>query len=153
MIAIGKANTLSNVKSLYDAITRMIDRAPEWPNGTVIYQIEDRFYAGRRGACDQIIAEHNAVVILECGDLDEIFKDFGNCEDDAAWLLAHIIQDNLGKSHDKKYDDLLRRVREAVREVGFEAKITVADYHDGVMEADKILRLHLPELEEVKNDL
>jgi hypothetical protein len=95
MITIGKANTPINVKSLCDAVERMIDRAPEWPNGTVIYQIEDRFYCGRSGACDQIIAEHNAVVILECKDLDEIFKDFGNCEDDAAWLIAHIINVNL----------------------------------------------------------
>ena len=86
-----------NTKSLEHAIDRMIEKLPTWNDSAVIYQYDDgTFDCDPRSTYESVTREHPTIVIYECHDLDEIFPDFGNCEDDAAWLLAQIINNYFG---------------------------------------------------------
>jgi hypothetical protein len=87
-----------NTRSLLAAIERMIDELPHWREDAVIYQYacDGTFACDPRSTYDTVSREHETIVIFECHDLNDIFPDFGNCEDDAAWLLAEIINEQLG---------------------------------------------------------
>ena len=87
-----------NTISLLAAIERMIDELPHWHEDAVIYQYayDETFACDPRSAYDAVSREHETTVIFECHDLNDIFPDFGNCEDDAAWLLAQIINQQIG---------------------------------------------------------
>ncbi len=86
-----------NTKSLSDAIYRMIEKLPTWNDDAIIYQYDDGTFAcSPRSTYDAVSREHETIIIFECHDLNDIFPDFGNCEDDAAWLLAQIINEQLG---------------------------------------------------------
>lgn len=86
-----------NVKSLYSAIERMIEKLPTWREDAVIYQYDDgTFNCDPRSTYETVSREHETFIVYECHDLNDIFPDFGNCEDDAAWLLAQIINEQLG---------------------------------------------------------
>lgn len=85
-----------NTRSLLSAIERMIKRLPGWREDAVIYQYEDVIACDPRSVFETMSREHETRIIYECHDLDEIFPDFGNCEDDAPWLLAQIINQQLG---------------------------------------------------------
>lgn len=87
-----------NTKSLENAIDRMIEKLPGWNEDAIIYEHNDgTFDCDPRSTYETIAQEHPTTVITyECHSLDEIFPGFGNCEDDAAWLLAQIINKCLG---------------------------------------------------------
>lgn len=87
-----------NTISLLAAIERMIDELPYWREDAVIYQYvyDETFACDPRGTYDAVSREHETIVIYQCCDLNDVFPDFGNCEDDAAWLLAQIINERLG---------------------------------------------------------
>jgi hypothetical protein len=87
-----------NTKSLESAINRMIEKLPNWNDGAVIYQYDDgMFDCDPRSTYDNVVLRgENTTFVFACQCLDEIFPDFGNCEDDAAWLLAQIINEQLG---------------------------------------------------------
>lgn len=86
-----------NTISLLAAIERMIDELPHWNEDAIIYLYSDDTYAcDPRSTYNTVSREHEVVVVFECHDLDDVFPDFGNCEDDAAWLLAEIIREQLG---------------------------------------------------------
>ena len=81
----------------------MIAKLPTWHEDAVIYKFNDDSTFGfdeiacdPRSTYDTISREHETILIYECHDLNDIFPDFGNCEDDAAWLLAQIINEQLG---------------------------------------------------------
>jgi len=87
-----------NTKSLYSAIERMIDGLPTWREDAIIYQYAEsgEFACSPSSTYETVSREHKTIVVFECHDLNDIFPDFGNCEDDAAWLLAQIINEQLG---------------------------------------------------------
>jgi hypothetical protein len=90
-----------NAKSLYDAIKRMIEKLPDWNEDAIIYQdlwfgALDTYHCDPRSTYETVAREHETNMIFECHDLNDIFPDFGNEEDDAAWLLAEIIREQLG---------------------------------------------------------
>jgi hypothetical protein len=86
-----------NTRSLLAAIERMIDELPHWNEDAIIYLYDDDTYAcDPRSTYDTVSREHEVTMIFECHDLNDVFTDFGNCEDDAAWLLAEIIREQLG---------------------------------------------------------
>lgn len=87
-----------NTKSLYSAIERMIENLPNWREDAIIYQYTEsgEFACSPRSTYDTVSRENETIEIFKCHDLDDIYPDFGNCEDDAAWLLAQIIREQLG---------------------------------------------------------
>ena len=85
-----------NIKSLLDAINVMIEKLPTWNEDAIIYQYEDgTFTCSPRSTYNTVMYEHDITFVFECHDLNDIFPDFGNCENDAAWLLAQIIREQL----------------------------------------------------------
>ena len=85
-----------NTRSLLAAIEQMIEKLPAWSEDAIIYQYEDVITCDPRSVFETMSREHETRIIYECHDLDDVFPDFGNCEDDAAWLLAQIINEQLG---------------------------------------------------------
>lgn len=87
-----------NTKSLLSAIEHMIESLPTWQEDAIIYQYQDggNYACSPRSTYDTVSREHDVTMIFECHDLNDVFPDFGNCEDDAAWLLAEIIREQLG---------------------------------------------------------
>lgn len=92
-----------NTQSLKVAIERMIEKLPTWQEDAIIYEYDDGTFACdprsvydavSRG--DKFLGKKESTIIFECHDLDDVFPDFGNCEDDSAWLLAQIINEKLG---------------------------------------------------------
>lgn len=84
--------------SLLHAIEKMIDNLPTWHENAIIYQYKGSgiFARSPRSTYETVSRAYETTIIYECHDLDEVFPDFGNCEDDAAWLLAQLINDYLG---------------------------------------------------------
>ena len=95
-----------NTKSLLAAIERMIEKLPTWQEDAIIYEWLENddlapdtigvFDCDPRSTYEMTSRDHSTIVVFECHDLNDIFPDFGNCEDDAAWLLAQIINQQLG---------------------------------------------------------
>lgn len=84
-------------KTLKNAIDKMINELPNWREDAVIYRYEDETFAcSPQSVYDTVSREYDVSVIFQCHDLDDVFPDFGNCENDATWLLAQIINEQLG---------------------------------------------------------
>lgn len=88
-----------DAKSLLDAINCMIEKLPTWNEDAIIYQEDDgTFSCSPRSTYNTVMHEQDITFVFECHDLNDIFPDFGNCENDSAWLLAQIIHEQLGTS-------------------------------------------------------
>ena len=80
-----------NTKSLQIAVTRMIEKLPEWNEDAIIYRHPDGTYdCDPRSTYDTVSREHEVTQAYQCHDLDDVFPGF--CEDDADWLLNELIQ-------------------------------------------------------------